>query len=62
MASSLHSSALSTNRKANRVVLSCLCDKIENVSGLMTGHVRRLFNLDELMERVEEPSESSQDS
>lgn len=58
---SLRSSTLSTNRKANRVVLSSLCDKIENVSGLMTGHVRRLFNLDELVEPADESSHRSTD-
>ena len=38
---------------ANREVLSNLCDKIQSVSGLMNGHVRRMFNLECFVEVVE---------
>lgn len=51
--SALESSALSTSRIANREVLSNLCDKIQSVSGLMNGHVRRMFNLEAFVEVVE---------
>ena len=46
------SSALSTSRMANREVLSNLCDKIQSVSGLMNGHVRRMFNLEAFVEPI----------
>ena len=48
------SSALSTSRRANRDVLSNLCDKIQSVQGLMNGHVRNIFNLEDFVEPIYE--------
>ena len=30
-----------------------MCDKMERVSGLMNGHVRRMFNLEAFVEYVD---------
>jgi len=54
-------SALSTNRIANREVLSSLCDKIKSVQGLMNGHVRRIFNLESFVEPNDAQSETDQE-
>ena len=39
----------SASRKASNEVLSNLCDKIQSVSGLMNGHVRRIFSLQDFV-------------
>ena len=43
----------SASRKASNEVLSNLCDKIQSVSGLMNGHVRRIFSLQDFVVLVE---------
>ena len=47
----------SASRKASNEVLSNLCDKIQSVSGLMNGHVRRIFSLQDFVVPVD-PTES----
>ena len=53
------SSVSSTSRIANKEVLSNLCDKIQSVSGLMNGHVRRMFNLEAFVEYVDVTDDES---
>ena len=56
----MRTSAMSTNRRANKEVLSNLCDKIESVSGLMNANVRNIFSLQEFVEYVDVPSASGE--
>lgn len=53
---------LSTSRIANREVLSNLCEKIQSVSGLMNGNVRRMFNLEALVEVVDVTEDEDEES
>lgn len=53
---------MTTSRIANREVLSNLCDKIQTVSGLMNGHVRRMFNLESFVEYVEVEDDDREES
>ena len=52
----------SASRKASNEVLSNLCDKIQSVSGLMNGHVRRIFSLQDFVVPVEQKEGSEDDN
>ena len=44
---------MSTGRKASNEVLEGLCEKIQQVSGLLNGNVRKMFHLDCFVVRSE---------
>jgi hypothetical protein len=44
---------MSTGRKASNEVLEGLCEKIQQVSGLLNGNVRKMFQLDCFVVRSE---------